>query len=420
VKIAYLVSRFPKLSETFIVDEILALERRGVEIELFALLREDGPVLQPEAEALRHRCHVASPLSPLLGLAQLLWLARAPWTLLSIWARVLWEHRRSLRLAAKAIAVVAFASLHALRMQRCGVAHVHAHWATHPALAAWVVHRLTWLPYSFTTHADDLFVHQTMLAEKASRAEFVVAISEYNRRFLRERLGAAAPRIELVHCGVAIAGLQPVPEDEHGPFRIACVARLEPKKGQAALVDACAELVRRGIDVRCDLVGDGRERLALAAQIAALGLCDRVTLHGAQPRDRALSAIRAASVVALPGIVTEAGRRDGVPVALMEAMALGRPVVASALSGVPELVEHESTGLLIEPGDGDALVAALARLAADPALRRRLSATGRARVEAEFDLDHCVDHLCALFASVVGSAPSPPALDPCAPSEVTG
>jgi glycosyltransferase involved in cell wall biosynthesis len=420
VRVAYLVSRFPKLSETFILDEILALERRGLEVELFSLVRHREPVSHPETEPLMKRCTIASPLSPSLWLAQVVWLARAPRALLSIWARVLREHWRSPRLLARSIAVVVSAPLYALRMQRQGVEHVHAHWATHPALGAWVVHRLTGLSYSFTTHADDLFVQQTMLVEKARRAAFVVAISDYNRRFLVEQLGAAAPRIEVVHCGVATAALQPTPEADRGPFRIACVARLEEKKGQALLVDACAALVRRGVDVHCDLVGEGRDRIALAARIAALGLGDRIVLHGAQPRERTLALIGGATAVALPSVVTATGRRDGIPIALMEAMALGRPVVASALSGVPELVEHERTGLLVDPGDRDALVAALARLAGDAGLRRRLGAAGRSRIEAEFDLDRCTGRLCELFAGAVGRAASYAPAEEWAASEASG
>ena len=235
VKVAYLVSRFPKLSETFIVDEILALERRGVEVELYSLARQARARLASRSASRsralprsrrRSRRGSASPSSP--G-------SRARRARCSRSGRACCcEHWRSPRLLARSIATVAFASLHALHMQRCGVAHVHAHWATHPALAAWVVHRLTGLPYSFTAHADDLFVQQSMLREKARRAAFVVAISEYNRRFLTEQLGAAAPRIEVVHCGVATAELRPRRRVRAGgPFRIACVARLEQKKGQA-------------------------------------------------------------------------------------------------------------------------------------------------------------------------------------------
>jgi glycosyltransferase involved in cell wall biosynthesis len=403
VKVAYLVSRFPKLSETFVLDEILALERRGVAVELFSLLREREPICHPEATRLAERCCVVSAGSPLLWIAQLVWLARAPRALLSVWTRVLWEHRGSLRLLARSIAAVGLASVYALRMRRRGVEHVHAHWATHPALGAWVVHRLTGLSYSFTAHADDLFVRQTMLAEKARRAAFVVAVSEYNRRFLIGRLGTPA-RIEVVHCGVATRDLEPVPEPR-GPFRIACVARLEQKKGQMHLVEACAALARRGVDVRCDLVGDGRDRTALAARISELGLVGRVRLHGPQPREQALALMASAHVVVLPGVVTATGRRDGIPVALMEAMGLGRPVVASALSGVPELVEHERTGLLIDPGDVDALVVSLLRLAGDPALRRRLGAAGRRHVEAEFDRDRSADELCELLAGAIAAPP---------------
>jgi glycosyltransferase involved in cell wall biosynthesis len=345
---------------------------------------------------------------------------RAPRAWLVVWARVLRAHVHSPRLLVRSTVAVLFAALYALRIERRGVAHVHAHWATHPALAAWVIHRLTGRSYSFTTHADDLFVQQAMLADKAGEAAFVVAISEYNRRFLIERLGARAPRIEVVHCGVASSALAPRDEAEGAGFRIACVARLEEKKGQALLVDACAELALRGVDVHCDLIGDGPQRAALTEQICALGLAFRVALHGAQPRERALALVAGAHAVALPSLVTAAGRRDGIPVALMEAMALGRPVVASALSGIPELVEDEDTGLLVQPGDRAALAAALARLAGDPALRRRLGAAGRAHVEAEFDLDRSSERLRELFEGAAGRARPAPPIERLTASEVSG
>ena len=408
MRVAYLVSRFPKLSETFIVDEILALERCGVEIDLYAFVRERRSPAR-DARALADRCWITPVWSPWPWLAQLSWLVRAPKTLLSVWARVVYAHRRSARLLARSVAAVVLAAHHALRMQRCGVEHVHAHWATHPALGAWVIHQLTGLPYSFTAHADDLFVNQILLAEKAKRAAFVVTISEYNRRYLAEQLGAAAPRIEVVHCGVATSALDPAPETAGAPFRIACVARLEEKKGHVLLVDACAQLVHRGVDVRCDLVGDGRKRSALAERIDGHGLADRVALHGAQSHAYALECIAHATAIALPSLVTATGRRDGIPVALMEAMALGRPVVASAVSGIPELVEHERSGLLVPPGDAVALADALARLAADPSLRRRLGAAARRRVAEAFDVDRSAERLCALFAAQARRlAPVPP------------
>lgn len=420
MKVAYLVSRFPKLSETFIVDEILALERLGVEVALYSLAPTHEPVVQAEARDLAQRCRIASPLSPKLWLAQLAWLVRAPRALLGSWTRVLLGHWRSPRLLARSLGALLLASFHALHLQRSGTGHVHAHFATHPALAAWVVHRLTGLPYSFTAHADDLFVQQSMLREKARRAAFIVAISDYNRRFLVDRLGAAAPRIEVVHCGVQTGSLCPPAATSGAPFRIACVARLEEKKGQARLVDACAQLARRGLAFSCDLVGEGRDWTALTLQIAAHGLSDRIVLHGPQPRTRVLEIVSAADAVVLPGIVTTTGRRDGIPVALMEAMALARAVVASRVSGVPELVEHERTGLLVDPDDVEALTDALARLAGDSALRARLGAAGRRRIESDFEVDRSAARLSELFHSEPRRAHPVAAVDPLVIGEVSG
>jgi len=406
VKVAYLVSRFPKVSETFILDEILALERRGFEVELFAFVRERSATAHPEAEQLTARCRVASRLSPALWIAPLFWLVRAPRASLAIWTQVLWANRRSARLGARALAVLWLSSAYALAILRGGAHHIHAHWATHPALGAWVIHRLTGLSYSFTAHADDLFVQQNLLAEKAHAASFVVTISEYNRRFLAAHCGQPTPRIEVVRCGVRTDTFSPPGPAPGSPFRVLCIARLEAKKGQATLIEACAELVRRGVDVRCDLIGDGTDRDRLAALAAERGLADRVRLLGPQPRERVRAHLARACAVALPSSVRPNGRRDGIPVALMEAMAMERPVVSTPVSGIPELVVNEESGLLVAPGDPQALADALARLAADPGLGRRLGAAGRRRVVAEFDLERNVDRLARLFGALAG-APAP-------------
>ena len=170
------------------------------------------------------------------------------------------------------------------------------------------------------------------------------------------------------------------------PASIVCVASLQPQKGQRHLVEACRLLRDRGRAVQCTFVGEGEERTALEALVHALGLEDVVTLPGAQPRDRVVAIVEAADVVAQPSIVLPSGKTEGIPVALMEALAAERAVVASEVSGIPELVVDEVTGVLVPPGDATALANAIERLLDDPALRARLGTAGRRRVLEEFDL----------------------------------
>jgi glycosyltransferase involved in cell wall biosynthesis len=288
-------------------------------------------------------------------------------------------------------------------MRQRGTGHVHAHWATHSALAAWVIHRLTGLPYSFTTHADDLFVRRPMLEEKVRDASFVVTISEFNRRTLAEQLGAwVLPRVQLVRCGVDVDAFAPTPAPG-APFTILCVARLEEKKGHRVLLEACRRLVDRGLGFRCWLVGEGGERRRLERLRDEIGLAEAVSFLGAQPHERVRALLADAHVVALPCVVAASGRADGIPVALMEAMAMERPVVSTRTSGIPELVVDGESGLLTDPGDADALADALGHIASDPAFAAALAAGGRRAVRAGFDLERNVARLRLLFAGALES-----------------
>lgn len=406
--LAYVLTRFPKVSETFVVDEILGLERRGHRVRVCAL--RPGRASDAPAAA---RAHVRDRLcfslaSPRLVAAQIHWGLRAPRRLWAVWRLALARHRGSPRALGSALVAVLQAAAFAIELQRDGTRHVHAHWATHSALAAWAIHRLTGLPYSFTAHADDIFVRRPMLEEKVGEAEFVVAISEYGRDYLRSQLQRPeAARIVVVHCGVDGSDFVPAPPVEPGrPYRIACVARLEPKKGHDVLLDACVELAERGLDFRCVLVGEGSLRAHLETRCRDERLRGRVELLGARPRATVRERVERSHVVALPCVVAASGRADGIPVALMEAMALARPVVTTPVSGIPELVEDGVDGLLVPPADPMALADALARLADDPSLAERLARAGRARIERDFELAGNVERLAALFDPQEREAPA--------------
>jgi glycosyltransferase involved in cell wall biosynthesis len=404
--VAELMSRFPKASETFILNEALELRRLGLRVELFPLLEERGPAVQPESAELARTARYPRREPRAVLAAQVHWLRARPRAYLSAWAEALYGNRTSPKFLARTLAVVPAAAWFAREMERIGISHVHAHYATHPALAAWVCHRLTGLPYSFTAHAHDLYVERPMLAAKARDAAFVVAISEFNRRMLEELLDPRdAGRVHVVRCGVDIERFTPRPREPHAGLRIACVASLEPYKGHVHLVDALAQLAHDGVAFECNLVGGGELRAALEARVQALGLGGSVRFLGPQPSERVAALVGAADVVVLPSIITAEGKMEGLPVALMEALAVETPVIASAISGIPELVEDGVTGLLVPPGDPQALAAALARLAADPEQRSRLGRQGREQVRAQHDIHANVAALAALIER--DSVPAP-------------
>lgn len=397
-RIAYLMSRFPKISETFILYEILALEELGFEVEIFPLVREREQVQHREAARLAARAHDIRLVSRDVVRAQVHWLRRRPRRYLAAWAAALRGNVMSPRFLVRALAVVSLAATFAHRMEKSGVQHIHAHWATHPALAAYIASRLTGIPYSFTAHAHDIYVERPMLEEKIRRAAFVVTISEFNRRFLENLYGrVAADRLVVVHCGTDTSLFHPPAARASGPWTIVCIASLQAQKGQSILVDACRRLVDEGIDLRCILIGEGETRAALEEQVRASGLVDRVELLGHQPRHRVVELLSTADVVAQPSIILPSGKMEGIPVALMEALAMERPVVATAISGVAELVEDDITGLLVAPQDPGQLADALRRLYRDPELGARLGRAGRRRVVDEFDLTRSARQLAARF-----------------------
>jgi glycosyltransferase involved in cell wall biosynthesis len=234
-----------------------------------------------------------------------------------------------------------------------------------------------------------------MLGEKVAAAAFVVAVSEYNRRLIRDHASPTdREKVVVIHCGadpmVFAAGAEsPVGNegaDASERVQIVCVASLEEVKGHRFLLDACRELADRGVPFCCDLVGDGPLRGAVEDQIERLRLSDSVCVHGALPRPDVRSLLLSADVAVLASHPTRSGKREGIPVALMEAMACGLPVIASALSGIPELVEDGRTGFLIAPGDFATLADRLECLAAAPDLRTSLGEAARATITSQFDL----------------------------------
>ena len=399
-RIGYVVSRFPQLSETFVLREMSALRELGHDIVLYPLITQSEAVVHQAAQPWLAQARRLPHASVAVVVATLAAVVRSPAVVAGIVWTVLREHRREPVPLVKSLVLLP-TSIHLARLvQRDGVAHLHAHFATFPLLAAWVVHRLTGVPYSVTVHAHDLFISTAMLRAKLDGASFVVAISEYNRRYLVERVDPGlAGRTHVVHCGVSLdaySAERSAPEP--GPLSVLAVGTLQRHKGHTHLVEACRLLGERGVDVRCSIVGEGAERPALERQIAESGLAGRVTLLGARDQDEVAQLLRQAGCFVQPSIVDENGQMEGIPVALMEALASGLPAVATDLSGVPELVRDQETGMLVRPGDPAALADALQAVHRDPDRAAALGRAGRVLVEEEFDLYANARRLGSLLA----------------------
>jgi colanic acid/amylovoran biosynthesis glycosyltransferase len=396
-RILYVVSLFPCWSETFIVREIDELVRRGVDVRILSLRHPSEKLVQTDAQALLGRVSyppkggallwralrevLSAPLTSLRELAELsAGLLRDPlaWLKsLAVWLRTL-------------------GSLPDIRRLR--VQHIHAHWATYPSTAAmWMSGRLD-VRFSFTAHAHDIFVNNQLVKRKLDRAAFGVTISSFNRHYLADRISPRAHEVlRIVHCGVPTQRLRYEPQGRIAG-RILSVGRLDPIKGFEHLIDACALLAEQGVDFDCHILGDGPLRAALEQRVHRLGLAGRISLKGACPQEQVQAAMRQASVFALACVVTPQGDRDGIPVALMEAMASGVPVVSTTVSGIPELVIDGVTGRLASPADAVALARCLALQLADTAQARQMAHAARAHVEREFDVSVETGKLHAAFS----------------------
>lgn len=392
LKVAYMMSRFPKLTETFILYEMLAVEKVGVQVEIYPLLREKTDSMHPEAVSFVETAHFQPFLSAPILRANLNALFASPrlylgtlWTLI----RANWG---SIRFLMGALGIFPKSVLFARLMELAKINHLHAHFASHPAAAAFVIHRLSGISYSFTAHGSDLHRDRHMLSEKVSEAAFVVTISNYNSDLiLSECRPEDRGKVKVLHCGVDTDVFHfrtdPTPHEKgEGPFAILCVGTLHEVKGQAYLIKACRKLKERGVEFQCHFIGDGPDRNFLIRIAAEEGISENVLFHGQQKQAVVAEMLRDVDTLVAPSVPTKDGRREGLPVVLIEAMSSGVPVIASRLSGIPELVVDGHTGLLIPPGDEGALADALERYYLDPSLRKRLSHSGRRKVEEEFDL----------------------------------
>ena len=276
-RVAYIVLRFPTLSETFIVREINALRDLGWQVDIYPLWRDHPDQVHPDVPPLMPFVRWKHPLSLATFRAALKMLITRPRRYLSALALVLSDVVRHPRRTVISLGFFPVIVWMANDLERRGIRHVHAHFASHPALAAHIIQRLTGISYSFTAHAYDLYVDPSHLPNKVSEATFIVTISEYNRGLLRPLAGDATP-VHVIHCGVSLPVRMPAARP--GRREIVCVARLEEKKGQKYLIDACALLHRRDVSLHCTIVGGGPEFDQLRALIASHGLEGVVHLAG--------------------------------------------------------------------------------------------------------------------------------------------
>lgn len=387
MKIAYILKMYPRFSETFIVNEILELERQGVDVRIYSLRKpDDGRFHASLARVKANVVYVPEypQMEPGRVRAAHVALFRAyPETYLKLRS---YAESRGHPYALKRFLQAGLIAEHIIRNP---VNAMHAHFGSSASRVSNYIHQITGLPYSFTAHAKDIFhngVKPKSLIQKIAAARFVVTVSDFNKSYLEAMMDDTPTDIRRLYNGIDLNRFRPDLTVRRQPNLILGVGRLVEKKGFDHLIQACHILARRGVDFRCAIIGKGDLRDPLNLLISHLGLEKQVKLVGPRPQDGVLAAYKRAAIFALPCIIGSDGNRDGLPTVLLEAMATGLPAVSTDLTGVPEIITHGEDGLLVEPGDPESLAETLEQLLADAALREQMGQAARRKVETLFDV----------------------------------
>jgi colanic acid/amylovoran biosynthesis glycosyltransferase len=402
MRIAYLINQYPRISHSFIRREIQALERRGFEIMRIAIRGWNDQLTDQNDRDERERTRyvLGNGTFPLL-MAGVRMLLTRPLRLLQALKMALRMSRNSDRPLFVHLVYVAEACVVESWLRKSGVRHLHAHFGTNSAEVAMLVHMLGGPRWSFTIHGPEEFddARSISLAEKVARCAFVVAVSSYGRAQIYRAVELQQwPKVHVVHCGLDKSFLQALVTGGTFPRRFICVGRLSPQKGHILLIEATRRLLEQGIDFELDLAGDGELRPQLEALIAQHALSNKIRITGWISGEQVREAILNSRALLLPSFA------EGLPVVIMEAMALRRPVISTFVAGIPELVSAGEHGWLVPAGDIETLVEAMrACLDASPNTILEMGEAAQKRVIARHNVDIEVEKLDHLFRKEISA-----------------
>jgi len=397
MRIGYILDLFPSLVQTFILSELLELERLGFRIHIYSLQSPSSEIIHKD----RRRLKADVSYLPSFRRGFLAYLGRnlvvflgAPCLYLANLIFALRQRRKiALQSFFRAVYLTRLVEAHNLQ-------HLHAHFALGTNVVAMFISRFLGLPYSFTTHATDLFTKPVLLCETGREARFLVTISQYNKGYILNRCQGQGldSKLFVVHCGIDTAKFSPAERKGEAEVPlILSVGRLVEKKGHIYLVKALGLLRARGQPFRCLIVGEGPQRGELERAIKEEGLEGLVSLTGTRAQEEVRDLYAQADIFVLPCVVARDGDKDGIPVSLMEAMAMGLAVVSTPLSGIPELVEDGENGLLVKPEDLEALSCALARIMQNPRSLHFLGQKACLKARRDFSIKESAQKLACLF-----------------------
>lgn len=399
MKIAYIMSRFPLLSETFILREMIEVEKQGHIIMLYPIMCQRQSVVHDDAKDWVKRAQCTSFFSLPILIENIRQFTIKPLRYISLLLQIVWGNRSSLDFMIKGLTLFPQAVYAARKMENDGVEHIHAHYATHPALKAWIIHKLTGIPYSVTIHSHDIYDCHAMLEQKLKNAAFLAPISQYNIRYLENLLGEwIRNKCHVIHCGIDPSRYTANPKgiQNENLLKIIQIGTLHWKKGQTYLIQAMAALRDRGVPFRLSIIGEGDERQNIEKEIRTHELSAQVKMLGAKTQSEVAQLLREADCYIQSSV------SEGIPVAIMEAMACELPVVSTNITGIPELVLDGTTGFLVEPKDTLGMADALEVIYKAPLKRSEMGKKGREWVLKEFTLEGNVKKLVNCFEQYRG------------------
>ena len=391
---AYLFERFPAFSQTFCYREVAELDRQGVRPPIFSIRNPHDEPVQDWDERIIGRVHYLPGEEELADEVQRA-IKKGKLSRDGVAAIEEWGKRTDFLRLYQAVHV-------GLRLRDAGVRHVHAHFAGLAARTAFWIARFFDIGFSFTAHANDIFAprqFEISLERLVDVARAVVTVTDYAANFLKERFPNRAERVHRIYNGIDPTQFQRS-DFSAAPALIIAIGRLIEKKGFADLIRACRALKEQGTAFRCEIIGEGPLAEALKLEIEQLGLGRDVRLPGAKPQHEIRQRLADATLLVLPSVQDQGGGMDNLPTVIMEAMAAGLPVVSTALGGIPEMVVDNETGLLVSPGEPDALARALQRVLVDLPLARRLGEGGRKRAEELFSIEKNARQLVQLIEQI--------------------
>lgn len=403
--IAYIVQIFPYRTETFISREVIALRKAGFNVITLANHAPKKDSINSDDWHLRENTAYVFPIGLqrvfMIIFAHLMWIITHFSAYIAALRHLLSEESQNPRVWLRNIMHFVGGVYLAWTIRNKGIEHLHAHYAINAASMALFMSILLEIPFSMTIH-NIFFTDNLLMESKLDRAKFIACISGYSRDYLLNKypeIKILGEKMQIIHCGIPLekfpflkSGINP-----HNPLQIFCACQLVERKGVRFLIEACNKLKQDNISFRCIIAGNGKELSTLKSLVLSFGLNEHIDFVGTYTQEDLLHYFEESVMFVLPCVVAQNGDRDGIPVVLMEAMAVGVPVISTHVSGIPELIESGENGLLVEQKDSEALAEAIKTLLYNPELRHILSQSAYTKVYAEYNMEITIQQLIQQF-----------------------